>query len=214
MHMSIRKRLPGKQPNFLNEWRVNLKRGSKVKHMIQFCVCAQRGCLPWKPNFTVYSSHQICKIHSLVLKTEVCYHYWKVSTIKGKIKIFSFHPTKVKRKTIKYWILFLNLGAVSHGFFPPQPEDLPEVTVWIFGNKRWTGALLTPYLVGKEEEKGTDNHYLESIAKLVSFIKIPLQLMLCRVYRVCGKCTADHTMITRLHLFKHHQKLANNSNCS
>lgn len=35
MHMSMRKRLSGKQLNFLNEWKGNFKLGSKVKHMIQ-----------------------------------------------------------------------------------------------------------------------------------------------------------------------------------
>ena len=122
--------------------------------MIQWCVCAQRGCLPWKSNFPVYSSHQTYKINLLVLKTEICYHCWKVSTIEGKIKIFFFHPSKVKRKTTKYCNTVSGFRAVSFFLPPPQPEDLLEVTLWISGTKRWTGALLTPYLIGKEERKG------------------------------------------------------------
>lgn len=147
----MRKRLSGKQLNFLNEWKGNFKLGSKVKHMIQWCVCAQRGCLPWKSNFPVYSSHQTCKINSLVLKTEVCHHYWKVSTIEGKIKIFFFHPSKVKRKTTKYCNTVSGFRAVSLFFFPSPAWRSSRSHI---GTKWWTAVLLTPYLIGKEERKG------------------------------------------------------------
>ena len=102
-------------------------------------------------------------------------------------KYFSFILVKWKEKPLKYCNTVSEVRAVS--FFFPSPAWRSSRSH--IGTKWWTGALLTPYLIGKEERKG-HRHPLFRIYRYINLLyhnSITIYYAAC----TCGQCTADHT---------------------